>query len=494
LASRLLSKTKYLHGLRCPLLLWTQANDAAKIPPVSTITQHRFDEGNMVGHFAKNLFPDGIDIPTDNFFGNIQQTKRLLKARKPLFEAGTLCGRLYARPDILNPVNDDAWDIYEVKSSTEARETNFHDVAFQKHVYQQAGIKIKHCFLIYIDSNYVKYGEIDPNELFYMEDISAAVEEATAGLEERINEMFAVMGSKETPSVPIGSHCLSPWDCDLKPVCWGSLPENSVFELTGNKTKQLLLFEKGVISINDIPEEEPLSPKQAIQKECIATGRTHIDKSEICRFTSQVIYPAYFLEIKTASPAIPIYDGTRPYQNIPFQFSLHIVEGPGLAPVHYSFLAEGANDPRIRFLEEMSKRLGCHGSIIVDDAQFNTTVLQELAQAFPRYTGWAQDIIARLADLKAPFSNFHYYHPSQKGEATLEKALSVITDAGAKDGLSDDKRLAGITFINIVRGRFTAGEADIARKELINSCEQETIDMIKLFRKLLEICTEDQTL
>ena len=205
--------------------------------------------------------------------------------------------------------------------------------------------------------------------------------------------------------------------------------------LLGGKTKQLLLFEKGVISINDIPEEEP-QPQTGHSKECIATGRTHIDKSEICRFTSQVNYPAYFLEIKTASPAIPIYDGTRPYQNIPFQFSLHIVEGPGLAPVHYSFLAEGANDPRIRFLEEMSKRLGCHGSIIVDDAQFNTTVLQELAQAFPRYTGWAQDIIARLADLKAPFSNFHYYHPSQKGEATLEKALSVITDAGAKDGLS----------------------------------------------------------
>ena len=196
---KLLSKSKYMTGLQCPRLIWIQFHEPAKIPEIDPVTQYIFDQGHMVGELAQRLFPDGIDIPTDNFMDNIRQTGQLLEQRKPLFEAGILADGLYSRIDILNPVNEDEWDIVEVKSSTSVKEINLHDVSFQKLCCEKAGLKIRNCNLAYINNQYVKNGEIDPNELFIVEDISTQVEEASEGLEERIQSMLDVISVSKVP-------------------------------------------------------------------------------------------------------------------------------------------------------------------------------------------------------------------------------------------------------------------------------------------------------
>ena len=132
MASQLLSKSKYLSGLQCPKLLWVEINDPERIPETDPVTQYIFDQGHLVGDYAKKLFPGGIDVPQDDFMGNIVKTNELLAERKPLFEAGILAGNIYSRVDILNPVNEDEWDIIEVKSSTSVKDVHFDDVAFQK--------------------------------------------------------------------------------------------------------------------------------------------------------------------------------------------------------------------------------------------------------------------------------------------------------------------------------------------------------------------------
>ncbi len=163
---KILSKTKYITGLQCPRLIWVQINDPEKIPETDPVTQHVFDQGHFVGELAQKLFPGGISVPQDNFMGNIDMTKELLKERKPLFEAGILAGNLYSRVDILSPTGEEGWDIVEVKSSTSVKDVHINDVAFQRYCCNQSGLNVRICYLVLINNQYVREGEIDPAGLF----------------------------------------------------------------------------------------------------------------------------------------------------------------------------------------------------------------------------------------------------------------------------------------------------------------------------------------
>ena len=481
---QLLSKSKYLNGLQCPKYLWIQVNEPERIPELDTVTQYLFNQGHLVGEYAKQLFPDGINIPQDDFMENIGKTKELLAERKPLFEAGILSGKIYSRVDILNPVNEDEWDIIEVKSSTSVKDVHIDDVSFQKHCCEKAGLKIRNCKLVYINTQYVKNCEIDPKELFILEDISAQVEEVSECIEERVLNLLEVISNKTCPEVNIGKHCLAPYECSLRAACWGFLPENSIFDLRGGKTKQFSLYEQGIISIKDIPNGIPLSRQQQIQKECVIKGTTHVEKEEIRLFLDMLKYPLYYLDFETMGPAIPIYDGVRPYQTIPFQFSLHIVENDESEPVHHSFLADSIEDPRHQILHELQRLLGSEGSIIAYNSGFEEGVLKELVKAFPEYTDWLEGILIRIVDLLFPFSNFHYYHASQKDTASLKKVLPAITGKGYEEMDIGAGMDASIAYERITYGSATKEEIARVRADLIKYCKLDTEGMIWIVDKL----------
>jgi len=486
---QLLSKSKYMSGLQCPKLLWTLMNQPETIREPDIGTQYIFAQGHLVGEYAKQLFPGGIDIPHDNFMENIVATKKLLAERKPLFEAGILFGRIYCRVDILNPGNLDQWDIVEIKSSTSVKDVHVHDVSFQKYCCEKAGIKIRACKLGFINNQYVKSDEIDPRELFILEDISSQVEETSESIEEQVTNLLDVISNKTCPGVSIGEHCLAPYECPLRVECWGFLPEDSIFDLRGGKTKQFSLYEQGILSIKDIPDDIPLSRQQQIQKECVMTGNVHVEKEEIRQFLNKLKYPHYYLDFETFGPAIPIYGGTRPYQDIPFQFSLHIVENDTSEPVHHSFLAEGRDDPRPQILSELQRLLGSEGSIISYNASFEEGVLKELVDAFPAYTNWLGGILLRMIDLLFPFTNFHYYNASQKDTASLKKVLPAITEKGYQEMAISTGMDASITYAKITYGNATEEEVTGVRADLIKYCKLDTEGMIWVvdeLRKLLD--------
>ena len=483
----LLSKSKYLTGLQCPKYLWMQIHEAERIPEVDAVTQYVFDQGHLVGEYAKKLFPGGIDIPHDDFMENIVTTRNLLVERKPLFEAGMLSGRIYCRLDILNPANEDEWDIIEIKSGTSVKEIYIDDVSFQKFCCEKAGLKIRTCNLGFINNQYVKNGEIDSKELFILEDISAQVEEVSEDIEEQVSDLLEVISNKACPEMTIGQHCLSPYECPLREECWGFLPENSIFDLRGGKTKQFSLYEQGILSIKDIPDDIPLSRQQQIQKECVMTGNVHVEKGEIRQFLSKLKYPLYYLDFETFGPAIPIYDGTRPYQNIPFQFSLHVVESEGCEPVHHSFLAQGTEDPRPQILRELQRLLGSEGSIIAYNAGFEESVLKELAEAFPEYTDWLEGILTRMVDLLYLFTNFHYYNASQKDTASLKRVLPAVTGKGYEEMGIGAGMDASIAFARIVCGDASQEEISQIRADLLKYCKLDTEGMTWVVDKLREL-------
>ena len=485
--SQLLSKSKYLNGLQCPKYLWIQFHEPDRIPEIDPVTQYIFDQGHMVGELAKRLFPDGVDISTDDFMDNVRQTERLLQQRNPLFEAGILTCGIYSRIDILKPANENEWDIVEVKATTSVKDVHLDDVAFQKHCCEKLGLKIGKCYLAHINNQYVREGELDPQQLFTLQDISAEVEEASIGIQDRIDALLEIISAPECPEIIIGKRCSDPYDCPLT-ECWDVLPEGHVFNLYRGGKKCTELFEQGILAIRDIPDDYRLTGAQQIQKECEATGQAYVDRVGISDFLNTLQYPLYYLDFETIGPAVPMFDGTRPYQDLPFQFSLHAIKGKEANPEHFSFLASGTNDTRPALLIELKKVLGDTGSIIVYNQGFEEGILKELAKAFPEYESWVQQVCDRLVDLLAPFRKFHYYHPLQRGSASLKSVLPALTGKGYEGMDIADGQEASIAFQAVTYGDVSEEERNKVRADLERYCALDTEGMIWIVEKLNELC------
>lgn len=454
------------------------------IPPVDTVTQHVFDQGHLVGQYAKQLFPDGIDIPHDGFMENITATRRSLAERRPLFEAGILCGSIYSRVDILNPINDDEWDIVEIKSSTSVKDVYIDDVSFQRYCCEKAGLKIRACKVGFLNREYAKTDRIQPQELFLLEDVSAGVEEARGSIDERVLHLLQVPARRTCPEVTIGRHCLEPYECSLRPQCWAFLPEDSIFDLRGGPARQFALYEQGIMSIRDIPDDIPLSGQQQIQKECVIAGKAHVDKEEIRLFLDTLRYPLYYLDFETIAPAIPIHEGMKPYQTLPFQFSLHIVKTERCRPVHHSFLGDGLTDPRPAILRKLRELLGSEGSIVAYNARFEEDVLRGLVDVCPDHRVWLQGILTRTVDLLRPFNSFHYYHPAQRDSASLKRVLSAATGKGYEELNIGDGMEASVAYARMMNGSATEEEIASIRADLAEYCKLDTEAMIRIVEEL----------
>ena len=185
---------------------------------------------------------------------------------------------------------------------------------------------------------------------------------------------------------------------------------------------------------------------------------------------------------------MPLYDGTRPYQDIPFQFSLHVVENHAAEPVHHSFLADGTEDPRPHILRELRTLLGSDGSIIAYNAGFEEGVLRELVDAFPNYTDWLAGILPRMVDLLYPFTNFHYYSASQKDTASLKKVLPAVTGKGYEEMTIGVGLDASIAYGRMACGNATEEETASIRANLLEYCGLDTEGMIWIVDRLRDLC------
>ncbi len=262
------------------------------------------------------------------------------------------------------------------------------------------------------------------------------------------------------------------------------LPKGNVFTLYYSGKKSFELYDRGIVSIKDIPGDYKLSDKQAIQKQSLVTGEIHTDKEAIKGFLVSLEYPLYYMDFETISPAVPLFDGTRPYQQIPFQFSVHVVRDVHSSQEHYSFLAEGTQDPRPRLLEELQKVLGESGSIIAYNKGFEEGIIKALSEAFPEYEDWADQVLSRMVDLLVPFRNFNYYHPNQKGSASLKAVMPVITGKGY-DGLDiADGQLASMLFERVTYGEVSDEERNKVRSDLEKYCGRDTEGMIWIVEML----------
>ena len=483
---QLLSKTKYLNGRQCLRYLWVLFNDPDRVPIPDANTQYIFDQGRVVGELAKQLFPDGITVPQDSFKSNIDQTTKLIEERKPLFEAGILADNLYSRVDILYPADAESWDIIEVKSSTSVKDVHIQDAAYQRYCCTKIGLNIRKCYVAIINNQYVKEGDIVTDGLFNLHDITESVLAVSDDIPNQVEEMFEAIDRETCPEMIIGPHCWEPYDCPLE-ECWEHLPEGNVFTLYYSGKKSFSLYDRGIVFIKDIPIDYKLSKKQAIQKESLVTGETHLDKEAIKGFLASLEYPLYYMDFETINPAVPLFNGTRPYQHTPFQLSVHVIRDVHSNPEHYSFLAKGTKDPRPLLLEELQRILGDSGSIIVFNKGFEEGILKDLGNAFPECEVWVTQVLNRIVDLLTPFRNFDYYHPNQKGSASLKTVLPAVTGKGYEELDIADGKLASILFEKVTYGEVPNDERDKVRSDLEKYCALDTKGMIWIVDKLREL-------
>jgi len=509
-----LSKSKYLNGLQCPKLIWVLYNDKAKVPPYDASTLAIFDQGHEVGHLAKSLFPGGIEIEGDpwKYAMLLDRTREALKKRAPLYEAAVSFGNGFARTDILNPVEDCSWDLIEVKSSTEVKQVHLDDLALQKYVVEGSGLRVRKCFLMHINADYVRQGEIEVKKLFTLADVTDQVAAISPCVAPNLAELAQIIKQKQMPDIAIGLQCDDPYTCILQEICWAFLPEDNPLTLSGfKKEKAFELIHQGILKIVDVSETTDLNGKQTIQREALRTGNRHVDPGAIQAFLETLVYPVHYLDFETFQTAIPLFDGVRPYQKVPFQFSLDIVSAsetsvpsatsattrsslttestgsPGAAPAHHSYLSEGRSNPNPEVLKLLKEKLGDSGSIVSYNAAFEKGVLNQAVEAYPEYLEWWNAVQLRFIDLLAPFRAFDFYHPQQAGSASLKVVLPALTGAGYESLDIADGETASREYLRVTFGGVDEKGRARVRKQLEDYCGLDTMGMIRIVEELGKI-------
>jgi len=483
-----LTKTKYLNGLQCKKLLWYIYNEPEAIPEPDEATQAVFAQGHLVGDYAKKLFTKGIEVDhSKSFAEGLKSTRESILKRVPIFEAALTYKNCYARADILEPVGEDEWNLIEVKSSTEVKDVNYSDIGFQYYVYTRAGLKIDKCYLMCIDNTYVRKGDIDPSKLFKKIDVTDEIKTyCSTMIEDNVAEMVKAINAETFTEIGVGKHCNDPYECPLIDRCWSFLPERNVFLLYKNKKLPMALIKDGILELAEIPEKCELNEKNQIQVDCERTGKPYIDRNKIKEFLDTIQYPAYYMDFETLGSAIPMFDGSSPYQQIPFQFSVHVVKEKGVKPEHYSFLADGTNDPRPEFMAKLKEVMGTRGSVIAFNAGFELNILKKCAEVLSEYQDWVESIEERIIDLLQPFRDFAYYDPKQNGSCSLKKVLPALTGKSYDDMEIGDGVTASREYFRVT---FTEDNKDKpkVRKLLEEYCGLDTMGMVDIVGQLYNL-------
>jgi hypothetical protein len=478
---QLLTKSKYMAGLESDALLWLRIHDFASIPEPDPVLQARFDAGHEFEILVRSLF-DGVDLSDTYNSPNIELTKKEVENRKIIFEAGFSINNLYSRSDILSPNDDGSWDLFEIKSSTKVKVSHVKDLAFQKHVLELSGLKIKNCAVILLNREYVRGDALDSEALVKYVDLTEEVNKDIIDIELRIKHMFEVIELPECPPFDFHDIPKSEYGNHLIDEFLGKEPLNSIFNLYKIREKKAIeLVDSGINTLEIIPTNFRLSEQQTIQIETTKNKTINIQKDAIKSFLNKITYPVYYLDFETISEAIPKFKNSRSYDQIPFQYSLHIEHETGNLE-HKEFLYVGNEDPRPSFLESLKKDLQGAKTILVYYESFEITRLRELAEYFPEHSTWIDEAINKIVDLIVPFKNFSYHNPKQQGSCSIKQVMPLFCNKTYQTlNIKNGEEASYVYQKNF--GNLTPEQ----KKDLLAYCELDTEGMIYILQGLKKL-------
>ena len=486
-----ISKSQYIRGLQCHKALWFYKHRPELRQKPDAATQALFDLGHNVGALACELFPGGVEIEFNfkDFSGMAAKTRRLIdQGENVIYEATFREKGVFAMADILVR-EDEGWAMYEVKASTGVKNYHLDDAAVQWYALSNA-IQLNKAFIVHINNQYVRDGELVINQLFEIEDVTEIVESRQMAIPRTLGELNSMLKGDE-PDIDIGMQCSDPFDCDYRDHCWRDIPEHSVFNLYSFSQKgKFELYQRGILNFEDLDVDQKLTSIQQIQVSTSLRGEEHVDTSVINEFLDKLVSPLNFFDFETFSKAIPRYNRQRPYSQVPFQYSMHVVNADGSIE-HKEHLGDEFTDPREELVVQMLSDITPTGSIIAFNMGFEKGVISELANLFPDYENQLLAINDRLVDLLQPFRSLGYYHPDFNGSFSLKSILPAMfpdDEELAYKSLEIQDGLMAMDEFARLHLEQDAGKRENIRIALLAYCHLDTLAMVKIWLKFKELC------
>lgn len=490
-----LSKSRYCKGVRCSKILWLDEHkpEMASNEDLTDV----IEVGIMVGELARGYFGEYSLVqfhPSKEAM--VDETVRLLEdGSKCIAEASFLYDGCFCSVDILRKT-ESGYDLIEVKSSTEVKLEHIYDVSYQYYVLFKSGIPVNKVYIMHINNQYVRQGDIDLQGLFVMEDCTDIVREKQTFVEQKIHDIREYLQFEEEPEKDIDICCDKPEECAYYNYCRRLLPNESIFDIKNLRTSQKYkIYKDGIVSFEDIIRVRPkITDKQMRQVETAYYHKSdHIEKNKIKEFLDTLSYPLYHLDFETYSPVIPDFDNMHPYAKVPFQYSIHVEKGDGTLE-HLEFLAEAGSDPRRLLAESLVKDIPENTCVLAFNMGFEKSVIRSLAELYDDLSDHLLNIRENIHDLMIPFSNQYYYSEAMKGSYSIKYVLPALFP---DDPELDYHNLEGIhhggeamsAFVNMQK--MSPEEVEITRKNLLKYCGLDTFAMVKVLKKLREAVKEE---
>lgn len=483
-----LSKSKYCNGIQCRKMLWLYKNkpEEAGVPDNDSV----LDNGNLVHEIARNLFDEHTLITfNEDLNVMINNTKKeLLKENNVICEASFNYQNNFCSVDILVKKGN-FFEIYEVKGSTKLKDNFINDLSYQVNILTKLGYHVKKSFVVTLNSNYQRHGDLDLNKLFIINDVSNDVIDRLDSVKKNIQNISEFIEKGHEEDIDIDNYCFKPYRCPFFDYCTKELPKNNVFDVFSmSKKNKINLYKKGICTFSDLLKSDINEYyKQQIRHE-LNDLNDEIDSKNVKEFLNTLSYPLYFLDFETFQSPIPLYDGTSPYEQIPFQYSLHYIIDGKLH--HKEFLAKIGNDPRRELAERLVSDIPKDVCVLAYNMSFEKKAILKLANCFPDLREHLMMIHDNIKDLMIPFKKRYYYNKRMKGSYSIKYVLPALFPC---DSTLDYHNLDLIhngteamnSFVKLVD--MSKEEQDYTRERLLRYCELDTYAMVKIYEKLLEV-------
>ncbi len=495
-----LSKSDYMLYLRHPAWLWIKKHAKNILPEIDASLQARFDEGHEFESYAEALYPNLVRLGFSDFTSYQALPSITLKAWQDgacsVAQGRYEDGPLTCISDIVTR-DGDGFVLTEIKSGTSVKPEHTFDLAFQRVVLEGAGFLITRCEVAHVCRTYVREGEIEPQDLVSITDITEDVAAQIENTKVRIRQAIEVARSSSIPDpAPEIARLQSYGDwLEIREKLEPPLSQNSIHRLPFmNAEKASELIAKGIKSINEIDDPSTLSKSTRRYLRARANGGRTVQIDELDRFLSGITYPVHYFDYETSQSLLPPWNGTRPYQQVPFQYSLHIQREPNGAFEHREYLHHDANNPIPALLARLREDVADVGSVLVWYEAFEKTRNKEMATAFPEYADFLKALNARVIDLMKPFSEEIINDPAFEGSASIKKVLPALlpklsyADLEIQEGASASRLWKEVTLTNPDAPRRIKVYAD-----LVEYCTRDTWAMVAIHGSLKAISDANQS-
>jgi CRISPR/Cas system-associated exonuclease Cas4 (RecB family) len=485
------TKTDYIQYLNCPESLWLQKNSPSSYPEgdFSLFLKKLIKEGYEVEAYAKDLFPEGVNLPESATPG---YTSAQLETEKDVFFQASFqtTDGIFARIDVLEKLDDGSFHIYEIKSSTSIKKDKKHnhlkDICFQKYVLQECGYSISKASILHLNKEYIRDGEIVSNDLFKEVDVTEEIERIYLSVVHEVQQALKFIDSEIDENKCSCKYKTRSNHCDSFNYFNSGIPEYPIYELVRIRKKKIReLVDQDILAIDDIPRGYELNVQQEAQRKSVLERAPVINKTDIQAILSGLHFPLHFIDYETYSSAVPMIDGISPYNHLVFQVSIHTLSETGKL-THFEWLGEAMDYPR-DMLQKMKAFTDLKGTFISWNASFEVGRNKDMIKWLPKFESYLSYINEHMFDLMDVFKE-DYVDYRFHGSTSIKKVLPVLCPRFSYQDLDiQDGSMALDTWGRMVLDPNFDENIKQTRQKLLEYCELDTLAMVEIYKYLNEL-------